>query len=917
MRLFLSLAIAASILTGARAQTLESGFANPPRAMLPQVWWWFPSGAGASSNAITRDLEALRSVGISGFHIYGGSDDPVPAWRARVRWALHEAHRLDLDGILSIGCAGCISQRTPPELAQKELVWTTARTGGGQLVQVDLPRHGATHTPRNDSDVPRYYWDIVTLAFPDRDGPVRLDEITDVSAYLNPTNDTLAWPAPPGSWVVLRVGYAPNLFGYGGSCFIDHLSRRAFDFHWGVIMEPLLAELAPDERAALKGVMCDSWECGTVSWTETFAAEFKARRGYDLTQWLPGRCGFIVETEGKTERFNRDYALTISELIAENHYAYQKEVANRHGLVSIAEAAGPHQHQADVRQLIGRCDVAMGEFWMPSAHRPTPPQRFLVRDAATAAHVYGISDVLAESFTTIGTFWTEYPATLKPCADRAFCDGLNRVCYHGMAHSPSLTDRPGRVRDVGTQFNPQVTWFPECGAFNRYLGRCAWMLHQGHFVADALLYAGDAIDAFAGMKTPSDALGDGYDYDFCPTELLMKARVEQGAVVLPSGMRYRVLMISDKNPESAHLIPGPYAWNPAETWPPVVRPVTEAVMGKLLELVRAGATLAGPRPNGPSSMFDSSTEYHIMANELWGPRDNTDPAVRRVGEGRVIPVRADARKVLAADGVGPDFAVALRQPAGARVDWIHRRMEGADIYFVASGETRPVSILAQFRQSSGTPGWWDPVTGSVSPLKGTRQGSVMRVPLRFEANGSGFVVFRDAPATAAPLHESAWSKEIAGPWKVRFDRAWGGPAAEETFGQLTDWRASKVPGVRYYSGTAVYRQTFDLPAQQPGEGPFVLDLGRVEVIASVRLNGVELGTAWTAPYRLRIAGALKSRGNKLEIRVTNLWPNRLIGDSGLPVGKRLTHTNINPYRPDSPLLPSGLLGPVVLRAGLR
>jgi len=687
-----ALAVLVSFL--ARGVTLEEGFVNPPHEVRPQVWWWFSTYSQASDACITRDLEGMKAVGLSGFHIYGGSADASPQWRTKVRWALHEASRLGLDAVVCIGSAGCESKHTQPEFAQKELTFSEKRVKGPGRVEVVLPKRGAVKTPKNADGSPQSYWDIAVFAVPDTKSPVPLSAVRDISKCLDAATGQLAWDAPEGAWRLLRVGYAPNIFGWGG-CYIDHLSKAAFDEHWHITMEPLLAELKADERSALKGVMCDSWEAGTVSWTQTFPEEFAKRRAYNVIPWLPALAGVVLEGEPKTARFQRDFKETISELLADNHYAYQREVANKHGLISIAEAAGPHQHQADVLRLSGRCDVSMGEFWMPSAHRPTPPQRFMVRDAATAAHIYGIREVLSESFTTVNTYWIESPATMKPAADRAFCDGLNRICYHGMMLSPSLTAKPGMIRDVGTHYNPQTTWWLQSAAFNLYLGRCSWMLQRGVFVADALLYHGDGQDMFAGLKTPSDALGEGFDYDFCNTEILERATVNDGFILLPPGTRYRVLMLSERNPKAAQMSPGKLP--PQPPLPPVKHPLTLSAMRKIAELVRAGATVAGERPVGPSSMEDDSTAYHSVADELWGPRGGTqNGAVRKVGKGRVIPSLAAARDVLRAEGVAPDF-VCQGVSTNGSVDWIHRRSDDSDIYFVASREPVEERVTCAFR----------------------------------------------------------------------------------------------------------------------------------------------------------------------------------------------------------------------------
>ena len=849
--------------------SLEEGFANPPKSCRPETWWWFGDCATAPDAAITRDLEGMKAVGLSGFHIYGGSAERQ-GWIPKARYALREAARLGLDAYLMIGSSGCGSPDLPLRYATKDIVFaqfSASRDGDGAIKGI-LPAKGKHDTPMNADGSPRIYRDIACLAVPSRPD-VPAEEVRDVGAFLDRKTGAFAWPdAPEGRWTIVRCAYVPRKFGWMG-CYIDHASRAALDYHWAHAVTPLLKELSPPERAALKGVLCDSWEADTCSWTDTFAEDFRRLRGYDPIRWLAAKAGLKVGTAAARAKFLRDFNVTIGELIAENHYAYKRELAHREGLVSIAEAAGPHQKMGDVRMMQGRCDVAMGEFWMPSNHRPEDSQRFMLRDAATAAHVYGIPEVLAESFTTIGTYWTESPETLKPCADRAFCDGLTRVCYHGMMLSPSLADRPGKIRSTAQHYNPQNTWFYSSGAFNLYLSRCSWMLSRGRFAADALVYAGDAINVFASLKDPHDALGPGYDYDFCPTEILALARAENGEIVLPSGMRYRAIVVADKNPAAKRM--GTRKLPPKKDFPPVAPYIPTEGLAAIGRLERAGVP--------------------------------------------ILRTREERRRWIASQT--PDFRVSA--PANAEgIDWIHRFIEDGDIYFVANEKANPQEITATFRATGKSVELWDAVTGERRLAENVvSDGKTTSVRLELSAGGSVFVVFRNmATAGAGHTPSSVAMQEIDGPWQVSFDPEWGGPKEKVEFGALVDWTLRPEHGIRHYSGTATYMKTVRLSSATSGEGRLCIDLGDVKNVADVTVNGRVLGTAWTSPFRLEIPrdaiGSDPALPLRLEIRVTNLWPNRLIADSALPAAKRLARTNINPYKPDSPLLPSGLLGPVKL-----
>lgn len=853
---------------GAVSSALSDGFAVPPRESRPVVWWWWTDDMSHMPRAaITRDLEGLKRVGICGFHIYGGSVAGKD-WTEKAKWAFHEANRLGLDGYVMIGAAGCGHRATPHRFAPKDIVFTTVRAEGGRDIRIALPKKGVKETPKNPDGSPELYTDIITLAAPGVPGGADfpLDAVVDVSGYLDSGTDEFVWPnAPTGTWTIVRCAWVPKVFGWMG-CYIDHLSREAMDDHWSRVVKPLLGALAPDERKALKGVLCDSWEAGTTSWTEKFPEEFRRLHGYSVYPWLVHKAGLGPGDRASRAKFRRDWDETISALIAENHYAHKRELAHGEGLVSIAEACGPHQTQGDVRRMQGRCDVAMGEFWMPCNHRPEDTQRFMVRDAATAAHVYGMREVLAEAFTTIGTYWIESPRTLKPCADRAFCDGLTRVCYHGMKLSGSLADRPGAIRNVGTHYNPQTTWFEQSKAFNLYLSRCSWMLSQGRFVADALVYAGDAINVFAGTKDVRDALGTGFDYDFCPTELLVQAKVEDGEIVLPSGMRYKALVISDKNPASKRMAPGKLP--PEKSLPSV---------------------------------------SHVIPPEARA-------AIARIEKGGVSVLRTRNERQAWAAKRTPDFVVAGVKDASS-IDWIHRAGDFGDLYFLANRtEVRQV-FTAKLRTAADAVELWDPVTGERKRAIADRtEGGGAEVKVDLSALGSVFVVFpKEATAKSSRTLNPTMTKVLSGPWTVTFDPKAGGPSRPVVFDELTDWTERPETEIRHYSGTAEYRTTvaFDPSTMRKGSR-VMLDLGNVREIAEVRVNGRDCGTVWTPPCCVDITEAV-SANLKVAIRVTNLWPNRLIGDAALPAEERIARTNLNKYKAEDPLLPSGLVGPVTVR----
>jgi len=770
------------------------------------------------------------------------------------------------------------------------------------------------------------------------DPTCRLEDVIVLTGQLD-DKGTLNWDAPPGRWKVLRFGY--TLSGShvsthsenGGGLAIDYLDRNAFEQYWQSIMEPILEEAKPYVGRSLRFLHTDSWELGPVNWTADMPRQFRRLRGYDMTRWLPVLAGHVVESREVSTRFLNDFRRTLADLIAECKYGTFSEYAHRCNLGIHPESGGPHAAPIDALKCLGRNDVPMGEFWARSkTHRVEDWQRLFVKQSASAAHVYGKRLMLAEAFTTIGPQWERDPRDLKPVFDRAACEGLNVTMLHTFDCSPPEMGMPGQAYFAGTHINPNVTWWDQAGAFFEYMNRCHFLLQQGLFVADVLYFYGENIPAFVRLKRDDPAgVLPGYDYDVINAEaLLSRAAVDKGRIVLPDGMSYRLLVLPDHDAIRLETIE------------------------HLADLVEAGMTLVGRRPQKPLGLAeypDGDTRFRKLTQSLWGECDGDEITENRYGKGRVVWGKT-ARQVLEEDHIGLDFTYTrekgsgpfcAKHPAGRSgkrvltpfpdddtfLDFIHRATDEADIYFVANRLDRWDSADCSFRITDRQPELWDPLTGQIRDLNQCRRDDRRTVvPMRFAPNQSFFVVFRretsvegQASREKKDFPELQTISEITGPWQVSFDPKWGGPTSA-TFDQLQDWSTHPDDGIRYYSGTATYRIVFNIQhpessIQEPASSTpprLFLDLGDVRNLAEVHLNGHNLGTVWTEPFRVDITDAVRPTDNQLEIKVVNLWPNRLIGDQHLPPDQQRTSTNITKFTKDSPLLPSGLLGPVTLTA---
>ena len=933
-----------------REKSLEEGFVHPPRSAGIRCFWWWLNG-NVTKEAITRDLEGMKAKGFSGAMIFdaGGAEQggnkqvppgptfASPEWRELFKHAVEEANRLGLE--LSLGIQSGWNLGGPnvtPQMAAKMLTWSETQIEGPVSIEQKLP------VPQNRED---FYEDIAVLAYPIKPAPggqrrqiqnlqskiasrelgmsapdcrflldglppiegeenTRLDDIVDISNKMSPEG-ILSWQAPAGRWMIMRFGYTISNAKVSTSSadwqghVIDYMNADILRTYWNQTIEPILRDIGPLAGKTLKYLQTDSWECGGANWTKCFALEFQKRRGYDPIPYLPIIAGKIVESRDVSNRFLADFRKTIGDCVAENHYGTFAAVAHEHNLGIHPESGGPHAGPFDALKCLGRNDIPMGEFWVPSPHRPRPEQRFFVKQSASVAHTYGKKLVGAEAFTSIGPHWNDVLwASQKPSFDHEACSGLNLVFWHTFTCSPRKMGIPGQEYFAGTHFNPNVTWWDCADGFVTYLNRCQFLFQKGKFVADVLHYYGDHVPNLAPLKE-ADPPGarPGFDYDTINEEIFLKLRIEDNQIVVPGGIRYRVLVLPD------HKV------------------LSLAVLKKVDELVRQGATIIGPKPERTVSLVgypESEMKFKKLADELWD-HPSTPAGQKQTGKGRIIWGKT-ARDVLLTDGVKPDFEVQNQQD-DSTFDYIHYTVDEADVYFVSNQKKREERVDCVFRVSAKQPELWNPVTGEIRKAKAFKQtNGQTEVPLSFPPNGSIFVVFREPiSSTTQGKAEGNWpdyrvAQQIEGPWDVYFDPVWGGPR-NVRFDQLVSWTQRPELEIQNYSGKALYTTKFNFASPRTQSQYYALDLGEVLDIgiAKVKLNEKDLGIVWTKPFRADIRSALTNGENDLTIEVINSWRNRLIADRNLPLDKRYTQTNItvtDKWLPEK----SGLLGPVQILA---
>ncbi|MDX2178984.1 MAG: glycosyl hydrolase [Bryobacteraceae bacterium] len=720
-----------------------------------------------------------------------------------------------------------------------------------------------------------------------REGAVVLDRFVDSEGRLR-------WNAPAGQWTILRYVAmntgerlkvaSPKSDGWA----TDHLNPEATRAHLDYVIPRL-------RNTGVTNLYLPSYEVVGHIWSPGFLSEFRRLRGYDLTPYLPVVFGSSAGDREHTERVLFDYRKTMSDVLIGAYYRTALEQAAKAGFGIKSEAGGPGPpvHNVPVDSLLANANVSavQGEFW---PFRPDSDALWVVKETASAAHLYGKPRVHMEAFTSMH-HWYEGPQDLKESADRAFCEGMNHVVWHTWTHVPGGSPKPGWVYLAGSHLNRNVTWWPLAKPFLAYLSRASYLLQQGRFVGDALYYYGDGGYKFVGPRRPPADLGPGYDYDAINSDaILNRLSIRGGRLALPDGTSYAALVLPDSeemNPE---------------------------VLARLESLVREGATVIGRprrRAHGLSGYPDADARVTALANRLWSGLDGKSHTVQKYGSGSVVWGKTP-RAVFNERNLAPDFE------ADPRFDFTHRRTDTTDIYFVRNTSRQPLSGEVLFRVSGRQPELWDPVGARIedAPLWRQADGRTS-VSLTLAPLGSTFVVFRRAASppvqSPAPAADGP-SLNIGGPWSLEFPSPM--PAAEMT--DLVSWTQLPLEAHKHFSGVVRYRTAFEVPRAWPLRTHATwLNLGRLWAIASVRLNGENLGVSWTEPFSMEVTRALRPGRNELEVEIVNTWHNRLVGDSKLPPSQRQTGTNVlasaGKAWKDWDLRDCGLFGPVTLSAQAR
>jgi hypothetical protein len=742
---------------------------------------------------------------------------------------------------------------------------------------------------------PQPYWkDYLWPVQPEvNDQSLVIDPKSVIDITKNMTSDgTLNWSVPAGNWIIMQTGMTNTgqLNGCappeGTGLETDKMSKKHIASNFYAYLGEIIRRIPESERKSWKIVVADSYETGSQNWTDGFIEEFNSKYGYSPVSFIPALKGNVVGSRDLSDRFLWDLRRLVADKVSYDYVGGLRELSHKQGLTMWLENYGHWGFPGEFLQYGGQSDEVAGEFWSDGEMGLGNIEN---RAASSCAHIYGKIKVSAESFTCgSGKAYSRSPADMKKDGDRFFTEGINNTLLHVYIHQPS-EKAPGINAWFGNEFNRHNTWFTQMDIFIQYLKRANFMLQQGNYVADVAYFIGEDVPKMTGICDP--ALPQGYSFDYINGDVIHnRLRVKDGKIVLPDGMSYRILVL------------------------PKLETMRPELLKKIKELVLQGAVVLGPAPKySPSLQNYKEADQLIrqMASELWGKVDGINVKSAKFGKGMILS-GMEMQEALDLIKIVPDCKFTNEDPAL----FIHRKIADGDIYFISNQSDKSITINPKFRISGKCPELWDATTGSVRDLVAfTLEKETTTVPLKMEACESVFIIFRKKSGKpretilSANFPDRQTVAELTGPWIVTFDEKNRGPVNPLKLETLQDWSSSINDSIKYYSGTAVYKISFILDSIDTKNKLFV-NFGIVKSMAKVKLNGKELGGVWTAPWTLDISTSAKAGENTLEVEVVNTWVNRLIGDSKLPQEKRGTWCSINSFKPESPLVSSGLLGPV-------
>jgi len=738
---------------------------------------------------------------------------------------------------------------------------------------------------------PAPLWDAYLWKFPaEVNDPlltINPKNVQNITRYLN-KDGVLEWNVPEGDWIIQRIGMTPTGQKNAPASIeatgleVDKMNSGWVANHYDEYIGKIIKRISSSEKTALKHVVADSYETGAQNWTDNLEIEFQKHYGYNPIPYLPVLFGRVTGSAELSERFLWDLRRLIADKISMDYVGTLRKKSNADGLNLWLENYGHWGYPGEFLQYGGQSDEISGEFWTGDE-----PEGLELRAASSASHIYAKNIVSAEAFTSGGPMWTFEPWSLKMRGDWAATKGINHFVLHVYIHQPYSDKIPGINAWFGIEYNRFNTWFFQSKEWIDYLRRTHYLLQQGHYVADVAYFIGEDAPKMTGIRDPF--LPDGYNFDYINADVILnRLDVKNGQFILPDGMTYKILVL------------------PPQT---TMRPI---LLKKIKQLIAAGGIVVGMAPEKSPSLENyplCDKEIETLSKEIWQNCDGK--TIKKVSFGKGIVYSG-----MSLDSIFDDLKIVsdLSNSSAKKINWIHRSAPGAEIYYLSNQSDEYLQCSPSFRIINKQPELWDPVSQEMKELPDfSISDNQTVVPLEFAPRQSYFILFRKNVLNHNENVNNFKRKETIGQfndsWNVTFVDLFGNRKAI-VFDSLLDWTQHTDKQIRYFSGTAIYSKKIILPETLP-KGNIYLSLGGVNNIAMVKVNNKDVGALWAEPYRIEISGFLIQGENQIEIELTNTWNNRLVAEAALDQEQRQVYATAYPSV-SSPLLPSGLLGPVLL-----
>jgi hypothetical protein len=930
---------------------IKQDFQNPPKQYRPMVRWWWP-GADVSDDEIRREIGLLDTAGFGGAEIQPFvtfdtrklpeeevakiNQYATPPFFDRVRTAMDTAksHGMWIDYTFGTGWPFGGGSTITPELSAIELRFADTTVEGPKSFsgKLEIPQwkpdlltsmmiRGGLKPQWPDGWNERFEARSKIVAVvamkgtPERQpadgtasGPRKPDLLDQTSAVIlterMKSDGSLDWDVPAGTWHLFVFRQIPTeqpvigASGTGPQLVLDHLNEAAFAAHARRVGDPLVAEVPFDIGSSFRAIFCDSLELQQyIFWSDDFIAQFKKRRGYDLTPYLailrqPGYNDFyfshpggypLYDVPGDGDVIRADYWKTVSELITEGFYQPFDDWARKHNLLSRVQA---HGAPADILKLYGMASIPETEQ-LAGGNTVN-----FMKLASSAGYDYGRKIVSSESFVFMGNPYITTPESIKANSDKLFISGVNQIVYHGFPYK--FND--GLVKGIGwfpfqAQFSSHINednpiW-PFIPKVNQYITRLQYVSQSGTNELQVALFRSSLNEEDTGstpatgpVKNPFPEIEEGltsagYSFGTVNEDVLLNSSATDGKLLAKGGGHYQVLVIPHEAGVSPELVKALKAFADAR-----------------VPIVFVGG------PPGPNVTFVSMKMGRESVASGLQNIESTPAAIQVAGAAEV------------AGGLRERIEPQVRFTSGDALPFVKKTIGTMSFYlFTNPAKTTKNATIAIAEKR--TPEIWDPWTGSVNQATYDTTDGGIAVAVSLPPFGSELLAFGDTNRNTTSAGAAAWTEMKrqdvgASGWEVEAvgDSDKGvGMREHLKMATLTDWTAEPV--LRTFSGKAAYSTHVTVsPDDLRNAGRVVLDLGDVKDPAEVTVNGVSAGQLVVHPFAVDIRSLLRPGENDIQVTVVNSLTNYM-SSVQLPKvpGSQMRH-----YDP----IPAGLLGPVSL-----